>query len=84
LTDDSYENAAPPAGSGGGSDISTITIEDELKRSYLDYAMSVIVSRALPDARDGSEAGAPPHPVFDARPEHDARAVVFEVRARGR
>jgi DNA gyrase subunit A len=30
-----------------------INIEDELKRSYLDYAMSVIVSRALPDARDG-------------------------------
>jgi DNA gyrase subunit A len=30
-----------------------IAIEDELKRSYLDYAMSVIVSRALPDARDG-------------------------------
>ena len=28
-------------------------IEEELKRSYLDYAMSVIVSRALPDARDG-------------------------------
>ncbi|MFO0413687.1 MAG: DNA gyrase subunit A, partial [bacterium] len=38
---------------GGGGDISTITIEDELRRSYLDYAMSVIVSRALPDARDG-------------------------------
>ncbi|MGZ9101267.1 MAG: DNA gyrase subunit A, partial [Brevundimonas sp.] len=33
--------------------MSTITIEDELRRSYLDYAMSVIVSRALPDARDG-------------------------------
>ena len=30
-----------------------VTIEDELKRSYLDYAMSVIVSRALPDVRDG-------------------------------
>ncbi len=30
-----------------------IAIEDELKRSYLDYAMSVIVSRALPDVRDG-------------------------------
>ena len=30
-----------------------ITIEDELRRSYLDYAMSVIVSRALPDVRDG-------------------------------
>ncbi|MGB0854469.1 MAG: DNA gyrase subunit A, partial [Pikeienuella sp.] len=30
-----------------------ISIEDEMKRSYLDYAMSVIVSRAIPDARDG-------------------------------
>ena len=49
MTDDSYDNAAPI----GGGDISTITIEDELRRSYLDYAMSVIVSRALPDARDG-------------------------------
>ena len=49
MTDDSYENAAPSM----GGDISTITIEDELRRSYLDYAMSVIVSRALPDARDG-------------------------------
>jgi DNA gyrase subunit A len=35
------------------SDIQLITIEDEMKRSYLDYAMSVIVSRALPDVRDG-------------------------------
>ncbi|HTT97976.1 MAG TPA: DNA gyrase subunit A [Rhizomicrobium sp.] len=41
-----------PAPPSGGS-ISGIAIEDELKRSYLDYAMSVIVSRALPDARDG-------------------------------
>ena len=30
-----------------------ITIEDEMRSSYLDYAMSVIVSRALPDVRDG-------------------------------
>ena len=35
------------------TDISTVTIEDEMRRSYLDYAMSVIVSRALPDVRDG-------------------------------
>ncbi len=34
-------------------DITPITIEEEMRRSYLDYAMSVIVSRALPDARDG-------------------------------
>ncbi|NNJ74894.1 MAG: DNA gyrase subunit A, partial [Anderseniella sp.] len=33
--------------------VSSITIEDEMRRSYLDYAMSVIVSRALPDVRDG-------------------------------
>ena len=33
--------------------MSPIHIEDELKKSYLDYAMSVIVSRALPDVRDG-------------------------------
>ncbi len=35
------------------ADISPVTIEDEMRRSYLDYAMSVIVSRALPDVRDG-------------------------------
>lgn len=35
------------------SDISPVTIEEEMRRSYLDYAMSVIVSRALPDVRDG-------------------------------
>ena len=34
-------------------EIITINIEDELKKSYLDYAMSVIVGRALPDVRDG-------------------------------
>ena len=34
-------------------EITPITIEDELKQSYLDYAMSVIVGRALPDVRDG-------------------------------
>ena len=34
-------------------DIKGVSIEGEMKRSYLDYAMSVIVSRALPDVRDG-------------------------------
>src|SRR5579863_10524783 len=38
---------------GGTRDILPINIEDEMKRSYLDYAMSVIVGRALPDIRDG-------------------------------
>jgi len=49
LTDDS--TTTPPDHGPGG--IAPIAIEDELKRSYLDYAMSVIVSRALPDVRDG-------------------------------
>ncbi len=35
------------------SEIRPVSIADEMRRSYLDYAMSVIVSRALPDARDG-------------------------------
>jgi DNA gyrase subunit A len=34
-------------------DVPSISLEDEMKKSYLDYAMSVIVSRALPDVRDG-------------------------------
>ena len=49
LTD---ENTTPPEDGRRGA-VAPIAIEDELKRSYLDYAMSVIVSRALPDVRDG-------------------------------
>lgn len=47
---------APPPAAGGlppEKDVAPITIEDEMRSSYLDYAMSVIMSRALPDARDG-------------------------------
>ena len=43
----------PTPGDPGPSDIRPVSITDEMKRSYLDYAMSVIVARALPDARDG-------------------------------
>jgi DNA gyrase subunit A len=45
------ENDKP--GDGGPSDIRPVSITEEMKRSYLDYAMSVIVARALPDVRDG-------------------------------
>ena len=34
-------------------EVLSVNLEDEMRRSYLDYAMSVIVGRALPDARDG-------------------------------
>jgi len=40
-------------GASGPSDIRPVLIQDEMKRSYLEYAMSVIISRALPDVRDG-------------------------------
>ncbi len=43
----------PPSGPTPGTGVDLVLIEDEMKRSYLDYAMSVIVSRALPDVRDG-------------------------------
>ena len=36
-----------------GEKLIPINIEDEMKSSYIDYSMSVIVSRALPDVRDG-------------------------------
>jgi DNA gyrase subunit A len=49
------DDTTPPPGSTppGDSDIAPISIVEEMKTSYLDYAMSVIVSRALPDVRDG-------------------------------
>src|SRR4030081_997419 len=43
----------PLGGDGGNKNLIPINIEDEMRRSYLDYSMSVIVGRALPDIRDG-------------------------------
>ena len=65
MSDD--QNTLPPDAPGG--DVAPINIEDELRRSYLDYAMSVIVSRALPDARDG------------LKPVH--RRVLFSMHEQG-
>jgi DNA gyrase subunit A len=42
----------PPAGPGA-LNMQPVNIEDEMKRSYLDYSLSVIIGRALPDVRDG-------------------------------
>jgi DNA gyrase subunit A len=47
------DQANPPPTDGDPSDIRPASITEEMKRSYLDYAMSVIVARALPDVRDG-------------------------------
>jgi len=43
----------PPPDGGSPDDRHPVVLEEEMRRSYLDYAMSVIVARALPDARDG-------------------------------
>ena len=51
MTDKDDKTGAPPPANPG--EITITTIEDEMRKSYLDYAMSVIVSRALPDVRDG-------------------------------
>jgi DNA gyrase subunit A len=51
---DNNDDQSPETGDQTPEDgISQVTIEEEMRRSYLDYAMSVIVSRAIPDARDG-------------------------------
>ncbi len=66
MSDFPPDDTVPPS---GGHTV-PIAIEDELKRSYLDYAMSVIVSRALPDARDG------------LKPVH--RRILFSMHENGR
>src|SRR5918998_4830937 len=70
----------------GGGNIEPRALEDEMRSAYLDYAMSVIVGRALPDVRDGlkpvhrrvlysmSENGQPP-----ARPYVKCAVVVGNV-----
>ncbi|MGH9500156.1 MAG: DNA gyrase subunit A [Terriglobales bacterium] len=46
-------NGGDGAGVPGAANIQPVNIEDEMRRSYLDYSMSVIIGRALPDVRDG-------------------------------
>ena len=56
MADDNNGNGTPPPEQPAGppsGDVRGVSITDEMKRSYLDYAMSVIVSRALPDVCDG-------------------------------
>ncbi|WP_426012079.1 DNA gyrase subunit A [Caulobacter sp. DWR2-3-1b2] len=69
MSDDQTTIPGAPASPAARGDVIPINIEDELRRSYLDYAMSVIVSRALPDARDG------------LKPVH--RRVLFSMHEQG-
>jgi DNA gyrase subunit A len=47
------EDVTPDESSAGGAGVEQIEIQEEVEQAFLDYAMSVIVSRALPDVRDG-------------------------------
>ncbi len=53
MSDTETPDGSAPGGPDDPSDVRPISIAEEMRRSYLDYAMSVIVSRALPDVRDG-------------------------------
>ena len=58
--------------------IMQVDLEREMKKSYIDYAMSVIVGRALPDVRDGLKP-VPPHPVRDVRGRPDLGQALPQV-----
>ncbi|MGH9481934.1 MAG: DNA gyrase subunit A [Terriglobales bacterium] len=62
-------NGQSPANPEGAKPYQPVNIEDEMRRSYLDYAMSVIVGRALPDVRDG------------LKPVH--RRILFAMQSEG-
>jgi DNA gyrase subunit A len=53
MADETNEPKLPLEGGGPPQNIQPINIEEEMRRSYLDYSMSVIIGRALPDIRDG-------------------------------
>lgn len=53
MADENPKTPANPIPAGNGSRVTDMLIEEEMKESYLRYAMSVIVARALPDVRDG-------------------------------
>src|SRR5687768_12819842 len=59
----------PPPTPPSGQNLVPVNIEDEMRRSYVDYAMSVIIGRALPDVRDG------------LKPVH--RRILFTMREMG-
>src|SRR5512133_2744982 len=53
MAEDNQSNELPPAAPAPNENIAKINVADEIQNSFLDYSMSVIISRALPDARDG-------------------------------
>lgn len=78
------EDIIPPIGSGGS--VIPINIEEEMKTAYIDYSMSVIVSRAIPDVRDGFKPvhrrvlhGMNELGVYNNKPHKKSARIVGEV-----
>ena len=65
----------------GGGNIEPRALEEEMRTAYLDYAMSVIVGRALPGRARRAQARAPPRPVRDERARPRPDALLLQVRA---
>ena len=63
MSDDQIEVIEEP----GFDRVERVDLQLEMQRSYLDYAMSVIVGRALPDVRDGLKPVPPPHSLRHVR-----------------
>jgi len=55
-------------------------IEEEMEQSYINYAMSVIRGRAIPDVRDGLKTGATPYPLRSPRTRPHSRKAAQEGR----
>ena len=78
------ESAAPPPPIPPTERVRDHPLEREMHRSYIDYAMSVIIGRALPVQPGWAEAGPPEDPVVDVGVRRDARQGVPQVGAHGR
>ncbi len=72
------DTTLPPAG-GEGDRIEPVDLGQEMQKSYIDYAMSVIVGRALPRGARRPEAGASPTPVCILRRRFPTRPQLREV-----
>ena len=71
------EGGTPP---NGGTNLIPINIEEEMRRSYLDYSMSVIIGRALPRCPRRTQAGASPRALHAERDGPAAQQEIRQVR----
>ena len=78
-TADSSADVPPPP----GGFVNAVALHEAAQSRYLNYALSVITSRALPDVRDGLKTRAAPDPLHDVAAEPDGRCQASQVREGG-